>query len=45
MAAEAEPLHLIVLGVGGVGKSAITISFTQGVFKEAYSAFIYNFAI
>ena len=36
MASEKEELHLVILGDGGVGKSAITIRFTQKVFQEVY---------
>merc|ERR1711860_393840 len=36
MASEKEELHLVILGDGGVGKSAITIQFTQKVFQEVY---------
>ena len=28
--------HLVVLGSGGVGKSALTVQFVQGLFVESY---------
>jgi len=33
-----QPLKLVVLGAGGVGKSAICIQFVQGFFVEDYGA-------
>jgi len=35
MAAQ-EPTKVVVLGSGGVGKSAITVQFVQGIFVEKY---------
>jgi len=35
MAAQ-EPTKIVVLGSGGVGKSAITVQFVQGIFVEKY---------
>jgi len=32
----AEPVKVVVLGSGGVGKSAITVQFVQGIFVEKY---------
>jgi len=34
--ASAEPVKVVVLGSGGVGKSAITVQFVQGIFVEKY---------
>ena len=34
---------LVVLGSGGVGKSAITVQFVQGIFVEKY-VFFFSFA-
>lgn len=31
-----EPTKVVVLGSGGVGKSAITVQFVQGIFVEKY---------
>eukprot|EP01129_Flabellula_baltica_P015093 TRINITY_DN7466_c0_g1_i1.p1 TRINITY_DN7466_c0_g1~~TRINITY_DN7466_c0_g1_i1.p1 ORF type:complete len:190 (-),score=45.75 TRINITY_DN7466_c0_g1_i1:47-616(-) len=31
-----EPVVVVVLGAGGVGKSALTIQFVQGIFVEKY---------
>ena len=36
MAAEKEELYLVILGDGGVGKSAITIQFCQKRFQDHY---------
>merc|ERR1712062_943329 len=36
MAAEKEELYLVILGDGGVGKSAITIQFCQKRFEDHY---------
>jgi len=33
---SAEPVKVVVLGSGGVGKSAITVQFVQGIFVEKY---------
>ena len=37
-AMTSQPLKLVVLGAGGVGKSAICIQFVQGFFVEDYGA-------
>ena len=37
MAAEKEELYLVILGDGGVGKSAITIQFCQKRFQDHYN--------
>ena len=36
MSNSAEPVKVVVLGSGGVGKSAITVQFVQGIFVEKY---------
>lgn len=32
-------IKIVVLGAGGVGKSALSVRFVQGVFVESYGAF------
>src|SRR3954447_11936353 len=34
--ATQEPTKVVVLGSGGVGKSALTVQFVQGIFVEKY---------
>lgn len=34
---------LVVLGAGGVGKSALTVQFVQGIFVEKYGKVFFSF--
>ena len=36
MIAEMREYKMVVLGSGGVGKSALTVQFVQGIFVEKY---------
>lgn len=35
-----DPVKVVVLGSGGVGKSALTVQFVQGIFVEKYGVLI-----
>ena len=40
---EEDAIKIVVVGPGGVGKSALTVQFVQGIFLETYDPTIEDF--